>query len=136
MVGLLLNYSADPSVVDLANVNPDMLKVLQREVATLDVSDNESLSPSSSISSADDSEHDDDKIERTFSSSHLSKTPRRKVRALNLVGCIARTFLRSASPFSISKSIRLTHCRTTAARPWTAITSGRTRTISKATTRI
>ena len=65
MVELLLNYSADPSVIDLTSVNETMLKTLKRETSTLDLSDNESLSLSSPITSVDDSEHDEDKIERT-----------------------------------------------------------------------
>ncbi|CAF0807778.1 unnamed protein product [Adineta ricciae] len=64
MVELLLNYSADPSVIDLTNVNETMLKTLKRETSTFDLSDNDSLSLSSPITSVDDSEHDEDKIER------------------------------------------------------------------------
>ncbi|CAF1556918.1 unnamed protein product, partial [Adineta steineri] len=59
MVELLLNYSADTSVVDFSRLNEPMIKVLKREITTLDVSDNEndedSLSPSSPMTSIDDS---------------------------------------------------------------------------------
>ncbi|CAF1259393.1 unnamed protein product [Adineta steineri] len=83
MVELLLNYSADTSVVDFSRLNEPMIKVLKREITTLDVSDNEndedSLSPSSPMTSIDDSEHEEEKIDKNLvqssSSSYISKKP-------------------------------------------------------------
>lgn len=63
MVELLLNYSADPSVVNLTCLNETMLSVLKRETSVLDSSDNEnddeSISPLSPLTSDNDVEHDD-----------------------------------------------------------------------------
>ncbi|CAF1520773.1 unnamed protein product [Adineta steineri] len=83
MVELLLNYSADTSVVDFSRLNEPMIKVLKREITTLDVSDNEndedSLSPSSPMTSIDDSEHEEEKVDKNLvqssSSSYISKKP-------------------------------------------------------------
>jgi hypothetical protein len=84
MVGLLLNYSADPSGIDSTRINETMVKILKGETPTFtlsdDENDDESLSPSSLISSADDSEHDDDdKMHKNLSSSSFPKTQRKKV---------------------------------------------------------
>ncbi|UJR21778.1 hypothetical protein I4U23_024853 [Adineta vaga] len=81
MVELLLHYSADSSLIDLTRVNEAMLKVLKREGTSFDLSDNESLSLSSPITSADESEHDEEKIERNISQSsslHISKLAKKK----------------------------------------------------------
>jgi hypothetical protein len=82
MVRLLLNYSADPSVVDLTRLNETMVKVLKQEITTFDLSDNEndneSISLSSSITSADESEHDEEKNEKNLSE-FSSKIPQTKV---------------------------------------------------------
>jgi hypothetical protein len=63
MAELLLNYSADPSVVDLTRLNETMSNVLKREISVLDSSDNEnddeSISPLSPLTSDNDFEHDD-----------------------------------------------------------------------------
>jgi hypothetical protein len=63
MAELLLNYSADPSVVDLTRLNETMSKVLKRETTVLDSSDNENddepISPLSPLTSDNDCEHDD-----------------------------------------------------------------------------
>jgi hypothetical protein len=63
MAELLLNYSADPSVVDLTRLNETMSKVLKRETTVLESSDNEnddeSISPLSPLTSDNDFEHDD-----------------------------------------------------------------------------
>ena len=63
MAELLMNYSADPSVVDLTRLNETMSKVLQREMSVLDSSDNEnddeSTSPLSPLTSDNDFEHED-----------------------------------------------------------------------------
>ncbi len=65
IVELLLNYSADPSVVDLTRLNETMIKVLKREITTFNLSDNdnddESISPSSPIISDDDESEQDEK---------------------------------------------------------------------------
>jgi hypothetical protein len=66
MAELLLNYSADPSVVDLTRLNEIMSKVLKREMTVLDSSDNEnddeSISPLSPLTSDNEFEHDEEKI--------------------------------------------------------------------------
>jgi hypothetical protein len=63
MAELLLNYSADPSVVDLTRLNETMSKVLKRETTVLDSSDNENddepTSPLSPLTSDNDFEHED-----------------------------------------------------------------------------
>ena len=62
MAELLLNYSADPSVVDLTRLNEIMSSVLKRETTVLDSSDNEnddeSISPLSPLTSDNDFEHE------------------------------------------------------------------------------
>jgi len=83
MVGLLLDYSADPSVVDLTRLDETMIKVLKREITIFDTSDDESLSPSSPITSADDEEYDDEeKIDKNLlqsSSTYIPKIQQKKV---------------------------------------------------------
>ncbi len=63
MAELLLNYSADPSVVDLSRLNETMSKVLKREMTVLDSSDNENddepTSPLSPLKSDNDFEHEE-----------------------------------------------------------------------------
>lgn len=62
IVELLLNYSADPSIIDLTRMNETMIKVLKREITTLDISDNENddeYLSSSSLISADEFEQDE-----------------------------------------------------------------------------
>jgi hypothetical protein len=80
MVGLLLDYSADPSVVDLTRLDETMIKVLKREITIFDTSDDESLSP---ITSADDEEYDDEeKIDKNLlqsSSTYIPKIQQKKV---------------------------------------------------------
>ena len=104
MVGLLLNYSADPSVVDLTRLNETMVKVLNRELTTFDPSDNEnddaSLSPSSPITSADDSEHDEEKIDKNLlesSSTYIPKIQQKKVSRKASVSIDSHLFLISLS---------------------------------------
>ena len=79
MVSLLLNYSADPSLIDLTRVNETMGKVLKGEMTTFDLSDNENddefSSHSSTMSSGDDFEHDD----KNLSSSSFPKIRQKKV---------------------------------------------------------
>jgi len=83
MVGLLLDYSADPSVVDLTRLDETMIKVLKREITIFHTSDDESLSPSSPITSADDGEYDDEeKIDKNLlqsSSTYIPKIQQKKV---------------------------------------------------------
>ena len=66
MAELLLNYSADPTVVDLSRLNEMMAKVLKRETSVLDSSDNENddepTSPLSPLTSDNDLEHEDKQI--------------------------------------------------------------------------
>lgn len=66
MAELLLNFSADPTVVDLSRSNEMMTKVLKRETTVLDSSDNEnddeSTSPLSPLTSDNDLEHEDKQI--------------------------------------------------------------------------
>ena len=66
MAELLLNFSAEPSVVDVNRLNETMSKVLKRELSVLDSSDNEnndddSPSPLSPLTSENDFEHEDEK---------------------------------------------------------------------------
>jgi hypothetical protein len=68
MTELLLNSSADPSALDMNRLNETMSKVLKRELSVLDSSDNEnyddeSTSALSPLTSENDYEHDDDKID-------------------------------------------------------------------------
>lgn len=93
MAELLLNYSADPSVVDLTRLNDIMSKVLKRETSVLDSSDNEnddeSISPLSPLTSDNDFEHDDkqqnfhstlvEQLDKNFSQpSNISKVQHKK----------------------------------------------------------
>ena len=67
MAELLLNYSADPTVLDISRLNETMSRVLKRELSVLDSSDNEnndddeSTSPLSPLTSDNDDEKNDDK---------------------------------------------------------------------------
>lgn len=66
MAELLLNSSADPSVLDISRLNETMTKVVRRELSVLDSSDNEnndddSTSPLSPLTSENDYEHDEEK---------------------------------------------------------------------------
>jgi hypothetical protein len=83
MVGLLLSYSADSSSIDTTRLNEAMLKVLKREITMSDSSDNdESLSPSSPLTSAGDSDPDEIKFAKSpFQSpvSYIPKFQRKKV---------------------------------------------------------
>ena len=67
MAELLLNFSAEPSVVDVNRLNETMSKVLKRELSVLDSSDNEnndddSPSPLSPLTSENDFEHEEEKV--------------------------------------------------------------------------
>lgn len=93
MAELLLNYSADPSAVDLTTLNETMIKVLKRETTVLDSSDNEnddeSTSPLSPLTSDNDFEHEDkqnfhttlvEKLDKNLlQPSTTSKFPHKKV---------------------------------------------------------
>jgi hypothetical protein len=79
MVGLLLDYSADPSVVDLTRLDETMIKVLKREITIFHTSDDESLSPSSPITSTDDEEEKIDKNLLQSSSTYIPKIQQKKV---------------------------------------------------------
>ena len=66
MAELLLNSSADPSVLDISRLSETMSKVVRRELSVLDSSDNEnndddSISPLSPLTSENDFEHDEEK---------------------------------------------------------------------------
>jgi len=82
IVELLLNYSADPSIVDLTRLNETMIKVLKQEIPTFDLSDNEnddeSISLSSPIISDDESEQDEKNLFES-SSTYIPKIQQKKV---------------------------------------------------------
>jgi len=88
IVELLLNYSADPSIVDLTRLNETMIKILKRELTTFDLSENEyddeSISLSSSIMSADELEQDD-KNRLDSSSTNISQIQQKKVILKNFI---------------------------------------------------
>lgn len=65
---MLLNYSADPSAVDLTRTTDDMIQILKREQTIVELSENENdddessdslSSSSSSMNSADEFEQDE-----------------------------------------------------------------------------
>lgn len=72
---LLLNYSADPSVVDLTQLNESMIKALKGEITASDLSNDEnddddgSHSPSSLVNSADEFEGEEKNLSESSSTS-------------------------------------------------------------------
>jgi hypothetical protein len=101
MAELLLNHSADPSVVDLTLLNETMCKVLKRETTVLDSSDNEnddeSTSSLSPLTSDNDFEHEDkqnfhsklvEELDKNLlQPSTIPKLPHKKVITIQILDC-------------------------------------------------
>ena len=130
MAELLLNYSADPTVLDVSRLNETMSRVLKRELSVLDSSDNEnnddeSMSPLSPLTSDNDDEKNDDKqhfhsklveeLDKNLASHSASaKVQRKKVRRTRCFESLAH--VRFALPSLIVAFVSVRRTRPTRRR--------------------